>query len=83
MCHRVKIGKIVRTGNRILSLAIMGSKSPGLSKALSSVAEGPADALRPPVPPGIRSTCTSSHAQLNEMGVSPSKHESLRSQYIE
>ena len=59
------------------------AKTPSLSEALTSVAEGIARALRPPVPAGNQSPPTSSRAQLNEMGVSPSKCASLRSQYID
>ena len=53
------------------------TKTPSLSEALSSVAEGLARALRPPAPTGSQSPPTSSRAQLNEMGVSPSKYASL------
>lgn len=59
------------------------TKTPSLTEALSSVAEELARALRSPTPSGNQSPPTSSHAQLNEMGVSPSKCASLRSQYID
>ena len=59
------------------------AKTPSLTEALTSVAEGIARVLRPPVPTGNQSPPTSSRAQLNEMGVSPSKCATLRSQYIE
>ena len=58
------------------------TKTPSLTEALSSVAEGLARALRSPTPSGNQSPPTSSRAQLNEMGVSPSKCASLQSQYI-
>ena len=58
-------------------------KTPSLTEALSSVAEGLPCALRSPTPSENQSPSTSSRAQLNEMGVSPSKCASLRSQYID
>ena len=62
-----------------------GAKTPSLTEALTSVAEGIACVLKPPAPTGSQSppARTSSHTQHNEMGVSPSKCASLRSQYIE
>ena len=59
------------------------TKTPSLTEALSSVAEELTRALRSPTPSGNQSPPTSSRAQLNEMGVSPSKCASLRSQYID
>ena len=58
-------------------------KTPSLTEALSSVAEGLACALRSPTPTGSRSPLTSSRAQLNEMGMSPSKCALLWSQYVD
>ena len=62
-----------------------GAKTPSLTEALTSVAEGIVRVLKPPAPTGSQSppARTSSHTQLNEMGVSSSKCASLRSQYIE
>ena len=59
------------------------TKTPSLTEPLSSVAEGLAYALLSPTPSGNQSPPTSSCAQLNEMGVFPSKCASLRSQYID
>ena len=59
------------------------TKTPSLTEPLSSVAEGLAYALPYPTPSGNQSPPTSFCAQLNEMGVSPSKCASLRSQYID
>ena len=54
------------------------TKPPSVTEALNSVAEGLAHALT-----GNRLPPTSLRAQLNEMGVSPSKCTSLWSQYID
>ena len=58
-------------------------KSTSVTDALSSVAEGVMRALKSPTPLRSQSPPTTSRPQLNEVGVSPSKCASLRSQYIE
>ena len=59
------------------------TKSTSLTDTLSSVAEGVMRALKPPTPHGSQSPPKTPRPQLNEMGVSPTKCASLRSQYIE